>query len=60
MAEAVENSVPEEALKAIRANHPLGTGHPEDVAYAAAFLVSEAGRWITGTTLVVDGGYTAA
>jgi NAD(P)-dependent dehydrogenase (short-subunit alcohol dehydrogenase family) len=60
MAEAVERSLPEEAMKALRANHPLGTGRPEDVAYAAAFLVSEAGRWITGTTLVVDGGYTAA
>ena len=60
MSEAVENTLPEEALKVIRANHPLGTGRPEDVAYAAAFLLSEAGRWITGTTLVVDGGYTAA
>jgi NAD(P)-dependent dehydrogenase (short-subunit alcohol dehydrogenase family) len=60
MMEVVENSLPEKAMKSLRANHPLGTGRPEDVAYAAAFLVSEAGRWITGTTLVVDGGYTAA
>ena len=39
--------------------HPLGLGEPEDVASATAFLLSKAARWITGTTLVVDGGYTA-
>ena len=39
--------------------HPLGIGEPLDVAYAVAFLLAETGRWITGSTLVVDGGYTA-
>jgi NAD(P)-dependent dehydrogenase (short-subunit alcohol dehydrogenase family) len=39
--------------------HPLGLGEPQDVAHAVAFLLSDAARWITGTTLVVDGGYTA-
>ena len=39
--------------------HPLGTGRAEDVAYACSFLLSDAARWITGTNLVVDGGYTA-
>jgi NAD(P)-dependent dehydrogenase (short-subunit alcohol dehydrogenase family) len=39
--------------------HPLGIGEPEDVAQAVAFLLADTGRWITGTTLVVDGGYTA-
>ncbi len=37
----------------------LGIGNPEDVACAAAFLLSETSRFITGTTLIVDGGYTA-
>ena len=31
-------------------------GEPEDVAAAAVFLASAAAGWITGTTLVVDGG----
>ena len=36
---------------------PLGRiGEPDDIASAALFLVSDAARWITGHTLVVDGG----
>jgi len=38
---------------------PLGLGRPEDVGHAIAFLLAESGRWITGTTLCVDGGATA-
>jgi NAD(P)-dependent dehydrogenase (short-subunit alcohol dehydrogenase family) len=38
--------------------YPLGFGQPEDVANAAVFLLSDASRWVTGTTLVLDGGYT--
>jgi NAD(P)-dependent dehydrogenase (short-subunit alcohol dehydrogenase family) len=46
------------SLDAERANYPLGFGKPEDVANAAVFLLSEASRWITGTTIVMDGGLT--
>jgi NAD(P)-dependent dehydrogenase (short-subunit alcohol dehydrogenase family) len=40
--------------------YPLGRlGEPEDVAGAAVFLAARAGAWITGQTLVVDGGTSA-
>jgi NAD(P)-dependent dehydrogenase (short-subunit alcohol dehydrogenase family) len=39
------------------AGYPLGRlGEPEDIAAAAAFLASADSAWITGQTLVVDGG----
>jgi NAD(P)-dependent dehydrogenase (short-subunit alcohol dehydrogenase family) len=31
-------------------------GEPSDIAAAAVFLASDAASWITGTTLVIDGG----
>jgi NAD(P)-dependent dehydrogenase (short-subunit alcohol dehydrogenase family) len=40
------------------ATYPLGVGLPEDVAHAAIFFLSHASRWITGTTLILDGGHT--
>lgn len=43
----------------IAAMHPLGIGTALDVANAIAFLLADTSRWITGSTLVVDGGYTA-
>ena len=40
-------------------NIPLRrVGRPEDVAHAILFLASDEAEWITGTTLVVDGGST--
>jgi NAD(P)-dependent dehydrogenase (short-subunit alcohol dehydrogenase family) len=33
-------------------------GKPEEVAYAAVYLLSNASSWITGTHLLIDGGYT--
>ncbi|WNQ08930.1 SDR family oxidoreductase [Paenibacillus aurantius] len=50
----------EEKTKAMLATYPLGRfGQPEDVASAAVFLASEDAAFITGTTLVVDGGRSA-
>jgi NAD(P)-dependent dehydrogenase (short-subunit alcohol dehydrogenase family) len=49
----------EESKKSILEMHPLGLGKPEDIANACAFLLSDASGWITGTNLLVDGGYSA-
>jgi len=59
MFDQVREMLTDEQLQALEAAHPLGFGTPEDVAHAAAFLLADTGRWITGSTLVVDGGYSA-
>jgi NAD(P)-dependent dehydrogenase (short-subunit alcohol dehydrogenase family) len=59
MAEQMQEKLTEDQYEKIRALHPLGLGRPDDVAHAIGFLLSEKARWITGASLVVDGGYTA-
>jgi len=55
--EGLEDDWPE-GVAAWRASCPLGrVGEADDVADACLFLASRAARWITGTTLVVDGGF---
>lgn len=47
----------EPAEDALAGHTPLGRlGEPNDVARAVTFLASDAASWITGTTVVVDGG----
>ena len=59
MFQSMKTMLGEEQIAAIESAHPLGIGQPRDVAHAIAFLLADTGRWITGSTLVVDGGYTA-
>jgi|ERR1035437_78209 NAD(P)-dependent dehydrogenase (short-subunit alcohol dehydrogenase family) len=33
-------------------------GQPEEIAYAVIYLLSDASRWVTGSNLLIDGGYT--
>ena len=47
-----------ETLNTYKEKHLLGFGQAEDIANAATFLLSNASKWITGTTMVVDGGYS--
>lgn len=59
MSNKMFDSLPEESKKSIINMHPLGLGKPNDIAYACAYLLSDAARWITGSNLVIDGGYSA-
>lgn len=56
---AIHAELPDEAIDAISARHPLGLGAADDLVGAYAYLASDAARWTTGTAMVVDGGYSA-
>lgn len=51
-----ELATSEEEMKNYEAQYPLGFGEPEDIANCIAFLLSDKSRWITGTTIKMDGG----
>jgi NAD(P)-dependent dehydrogenase (short-subunit alcohol dehydrogenase family) len=50
----------EEGRKMLDALHPIGhVGEPDDIAYGVLYLASDESKFVTGTELVIDGGYTA-
>lgn len=46
-------------LEMMKSKHPLTLGEPVDVANCVLFLSSDEARFVTGASLVCDGGYTA-
>lgn len=52
-------TISEEQLEAERQRYPMKRfGKPEEVAYAIIYLLSDASSFTTGTTIVLDGGFT--
>jgi NAD(P)-dependent dehydrogenase (short-subunit alcohol dehydrogenase family) len=50
----------EQGRRATDALHPLGhIGEPDDIAWGAVYLASDEAKFVTGSELVIDGGYTA-
>ena len=50
-------TISEEQLLEDQKRYPLGRyGQPADIAYAAIYLLSDASSWVTGQSLVLDGG----
>jgi NAD(P)-dependent dehydrogenase (short-subunit alcohol dehydrogenase family) len=51
--------ITQEQLQEDMKKYPLGRyGKPEDIAYAVIYLLSDASQWVTGSNLLIDGGYT--
>ncbi len=53
------SSLSEENVTKIKEMHPLGIGSVIDVANAVCFLISDLSSWITGSEIIIDGGYSA-
>ena len=54
-----EGKITQEQLNEDMKRYPLKRyGKPEEVAYAVIYLLSDAAEWITGSNLLIDGGYT--
>jgi NAD(P)-dependent dehydrogenase (short-subunit alcohol dehydrogenase family) len=59
-AEKQEDTTVEEFRKELAAAHPIGNvGEPEDIANGILYLASDESKFVTGSELVIDGGYTA-
>jgi NAD(P)-dependent dehydrogenase (short-subunit alcohol dehydrogenase family) len=54
-----KTSLTEEQLEQSQLKYPLKRfGTPEEVAYTAAFLLSDMTKWMTGSSITIDGGLT--
>jgi len=54
-----DDTIAAEQLEENKKRYPLKRfGKPEEVAYAVVYLLSDASEWVTGTNLLIDGGYT--
>jgi NAD(P)-dependent dehydrogenase (short-subunit alcohol dehydrogenase family) len=52
-------TITSEQLEEDKKRYPLKRyGRPEEIAYAVIYLLSDASSWVTGSNLVIDGGYT--
>ena len=50
----------EEGKKQLESLHPVGhLGEPDDIGYGVVYLASDESKFMTGSELVIDGGYTA-
>lgn len=55
-----DDIVSEEQIAASKASFPLGRwGKPEEVAWAIIYFLSDASQWVSGTSLILDGGRSA-
>lgn len=55
----LSSAIDETDLNNDRRKYPLKRyGKPEEIAYATIYLLSDASKWVTGSSMIIDGGYT--
>ena len=59
MLDKLISSIGEEAVKKMLLDYPLGLGYPQDISDLAVFLLSKQSKWVTGSIITIDGGYSA-
>ena len=59
MAKQAEAVLTKEVMDVDRSKYPLGYGASQDIALPVIFLLSNASKWITGQSIVIDGGRTS-
>lgn len=55
----IRDNFSENANSIEQSKFPLGVGTTNDIASAVMFLLSDESRWVTGTEMIIDGGYLA-
>lgn len=58
MSKQIQFNLSEEQYSQVKEKHLLGVGNPDDIAFSIGYLLAPASRWITGTNVVIDGGYS--
>lgn len=60
LAERKEDTTVEAFRETLAAKHPIGrVGDPDDIAWGVVYLAADESAFVTGSELVIDGGYTA-
>jgi NAD(P)-dependent dehydrogenase (short-subunit alcohol dehydrogenase family) len=56
---SIEENISTSSIQEDMNKYPLGGyGYPDDVANGCVYLLSKASKWVTGTKLIIDGGFT--
>jgi NAD(P)-dependent dehydrogenase (short-subunit alcohol dehydrogenase family) len=54
-----DGTITDEQLQEDMKRYPLKRyGKPEEIAWSVIYLLSDASQWVTGSNLLIDGGYT--
>lgn len=57
LSDAMEKFYPD-GIESILKKHPAGIGSVDDISNLVLFLLSSNSRWVTGSNIVIDGGYS--